>query len=198
MDSQTLHYYNQNASSFVSDTVSVDFREIQDKFLGRLLKGNLILDFGCGSGRDTKYFLEQGFLVEAVDGSEKLGRLAQEYTGIEVKNMLFQDLDAEQRYDGIWACASILHLPKKKLKDVLIHMEKALHNDGIIYTSFKHGDFSGVRNGRYFTDFTENYFRVFIAEIAQLVIEELWITDDVRTGRQDEKWLNTILRTTRR
>lgn len=77
-------------------------------------------------------------------------------------------------------------------------MEKALHNSGIIYTFFKYGDFSGTRNGRYFTDFTENFFKAFIGEIEQLTIELLWITDDVRPSRREEKWLNIILRTKRR
>ena len=86
----------------------------------------------------------------------------------------------------------------QELKSVLIHMEEALHKEGVIYTSFKYGDFSGMRNGRYFTDFTEDAFSAFIAEIEQLTVEKLWITRDARPGRQDEKWLNTILRTTRR
>ena len=108
------------------------------------------------------------------------------------------DFDEQDRYDGIWACSSILHLPKQKLKGVIMHMEKALHKGGIIYTSFKYGDFSGMRNGRFFTDFTENSFREFISDVKELSIEKLWITEDVRPGRQNEKWLNMILRTTRR
>ena len=108
----------------------------------------------------------------------------------------FNDFDEQDQYDGIWACSSILHLPKKELKSVLIHMERALHNNGIIYTSFKYGDFSGMRNGRYFTDFTEDTFKMFAVDIEHLEIDKLWVTDDVRPGRQDEKWLNTTLRTT--
>ena len=77
-------------------------------------------------------------------------------------------------------------------------MEQALHKGGIIYTSFKYGDFEGVRNGRYFTDFTEDSFRTFISEIEQITVEMQWVTSDVRPGRQDEKWLNMILRTIRR
>lgn len=107
------------------------------------------------------------------------------------------DFDEQDKYD-IWACSSILHLPKQELKNVLLHMEEALHNNGIIYTSFKYGDFSGMRNGRFFTNFTEDTFMAFISEVEQLVVEKLWITSDVRPGRQDEKWLNMILRATRR
>jgi hypothetical protein len=101
-------------------------------------------------------------------------------------------------FKGSFSAASILHLPKQELKDVLMHMEQALHNGGIIYTSFKYGNFSGMRNGRFFTDFTEDTFKGYVSEGKQLIIEKMWITRDVRPGRQDEKWLNVILRTTRR
>ncbi len=195
---ETLHYYDKNAGAFANGTADIEFSEMQDMFLAELKEGASILDFGCGSGRDTRYFLQKGYCVTALDGSAELCRIAEEKTGISVIQMDFNDFDEQDQYDGIWACSSILHLPKQELKNVLVHMEKALHNDGIIYTSFKYGDFSGMRNGRYFTDFTEDIFKMFVADMEQLVIEKLWITDDVRPGRQDEKWLNTILRTTRR
>lgn len=194
MDSQTLNYYNQNAVSFVSGTISVDFKETQERFLGKLREGDLILDFGCGSGRDTKYFLERGFRVEATDGSEELCKMASEYTGIEVKKMLFQELEEHEKYDGIWACSSILHLPKDELKLVFGKMTRALKEHGIIYTSFKYGDFEGMRNGRYFTDFTMGSFSDFMKEIDGIQVDDFWITGDVRHGRGEEKWLNLILR----
>ena len=192
--SSTLDYYNQNAQSFAAGTVSVDFHETQDRFLKLLDKGSLVLDFGCGSGRDTKYFLEHGMYVEATDGSEELCRIASDYAGIPVKQMLFQELKETEKYDGIWACSSILHLPKQELKAVLMRMADALKEQGIIYTSFKYGDFEGERNGRYFTDFTEDTFRDFVVDITGIQIEEVWITGDVRQGRNEEKWLNLIIR----
>jgi len=195
---ETLDYYDKNAESFASGTADIEFSETHDRFLAELKEGASILDFGCGSGRDTRYFLQKGYRVIAMDGSAELCRIAEEKTGIPVKQIDFNDFEEQDRYDGIWACLSILHLPKLKLNSVLIHMKKALHKEGIIYTSFKYGDFAGMRNGRYFTDFTENTFRAFVAEIEQLTIEQLWITGDVRPGRQDEKWLNTFLRPTRR
>ena len=117
MTNKTLDYYNQNAESFIQGTVSVDFKETQDKFL-QSLTGKTILDFGCGSGRDTKYFIESGYAVTAIDGSEELCKSASAYTGIQVKHMLFQDLNEVDCYDGIWACSSILHLPKEELKNI--------------------------------------------------------------------------------
>lgn len=189
----TLDYYNKNADSFVAGTVTVDFKETQDKFLDRLNSSSYILDFGCGSGRDTKYFLSQGYKVDATDGSSELCRIASEYTGIQVKQVLFQELDAHEKYDGIWACSSILHLPKEELKIVLKKMTAALKENGIVYTSFKYSEFEGERNGRYFTDFTIYTFTDFMQEIDNLKIEDYWITDDVRPGRSEEKWLNLVL-----
>ena len=194
MNNKTINYYNKYTKSFIQTTRSVDFTNIQNKFLSYLPSGAFILDFGCGSGRDTKYFLEKGYRVEATDGSSELCKLASAFTGIEVKEMLFQDLDASGKYDGIWACSSILHLPKQELLPVIQKMSIALKDNGVIYTSFKYGNFEGERNGRYFTDFTEDTFDKFMKVIPEITIEEEWITSDVRPGRGEEKWLNLILR----
>ena len=115
----TLDYYNKNAKKFITGTISVDFGTIQNHFLDKLHPGAEILDYGCGSGRDTKYFLEQGCKVTAIDGSQELCKLASEYTGIPVKHMLFRDLDEKEAYDGIWACSSILHVPANELRDII-------------------------------------------------------------------------------
>ena len=190
---KTLKYYNKNAQSFASGTVSVKFTEVQDKFLEKLNPDAYILDFGCGAGRDTKYFLSRGYQIDAIDGSEQLCRIASKYTGIKVRQMLFQELDEKEKYDGIWTCASILHLPKKQLREVLENMYAALKSEGWIYTSFKYGKFEGERNGRYFTDFTTDTFKEFIHDMHGFKIEEHWITGDVRPGRGEEKWLNLLL-----
>lgn len=191
----TIKYYDINAEAFIKGTQAVDFSATQNRFLNQLT-GKSILDFGCGSGRDTKYFLEQGYDVIAIDGSEELCKAASIYTGIKVKHMMFQDLCESSTYDGIWACSSILHLSKAELKGVLLKMAEALTSNGIIYTSFKHGTFEGERSGRYFTDFTIETFTEYIRGIKTLAIKEYWITGDVRPGREDEKWLNLILQKT--
>lgn len=190
----TLKYYNENANQFVQGTLSVDFKQTQDRFLDKLPTEAFILDFGCGSGRDTKYFKEKGYHVDATDGSEELCKIASEYTGIVVKPMLFEELNEVEEYDGIWACSSILHLSRIALKDVLHKIAVALKEKGILYTSFKYGEFEGERNGRFFTDFTIESFNEYLKEIPEFVIEEYWITGDVRPGRGEEKWLNLILR----
>ena len=193
-DNNTLGYYNKNSVDFVHSTRDVDFREIQDKFLGLIAPKSFILDFGCGSGRDTKYFLSKGYAVEAWDGSIELCKDASEFTQIDVKNKLFQDLSVYSLYDGIWACSSILHLPLDELILVMTKIESALKNHGILYTSFKYGEFSGERNGRYFTDMTEGRFDSILQKCPYFQIIEIWKTGDVRPGRDNEQWLNILLR----
>ena len=191
--SQTLDYYNQNAHRFSSSTQSLDFAPIQNKFLSFLPPQAHILDFGCGSGRDTKYFLDHGYHTDAIDGSGELCRIASEYTGVPVKQMLFQELNAAEEYDGIWACSSILHSTNYELKDILKKLARALKKEGILYASFKYGDFEGMRNGRYFIDLTEDKLQKLLQETNVLELKEKWISTDIRPGRDEEKWMNIIL-----
>jgi len=189
----SVDYYNKNAKEYSSSTIGVDFSATQERFLDYLPQHAKILDFGCGAGRDTKAFLEKGFDVDAVDGSEELCKIASLYTGIAVRQMFFQQLDAVAKYDGIWACASILHLPNDELVSVMKKMSVALKPTGIIYTSFKYGTFSGERNDRFFSDFTEQTFTGFLLNIPELKCDEYWISKDVRPNRSEEKWMNIIL-----
>lgn len=190
----TLEYYNQNAKAYINSTRDIEFTEIQDNFLKYLEPGARILDFGCGSGRDTKYFLDRGFCVDAIDGSVEFVKMASEYLQIEVKQMLFQELDVIGVYDGIWACSSILHLTREELVDVFRKMAEALVSKGILYTSFKYGSEENIRNGRHFTDMTENTMKKLLDQVGRFVVEDMWTTLDVRPGREDERWLNLILR----
>ena len=127
----TINYYNENAKAFIEGTVSVEFTRVQDAFLQLLPSKGKILDFGCGSGRDTKYFLEHGYKVDATDGSIELCKLASKYTGINVKHMLFQELAEVEKYDGIWACASILHVKRTELPEILQKMYTATKKNGV-------------------------------------------------------------------
>ena len=193
-NNSALGYYNNHANEFYENTVNVQLTKTQERFLAKLKKNACILDFGCGSGRDTKFFLEQGYMVEAIDGSAELCKLASEYSGIKVKNMLFGELSDVKKYDGIWACSSILHLPLNELVDVIKKMAISLKENGVIYTSFKYGTFEGEKNGRFFTYMTEKKISELIENIKEVKLEEQWITLDVRPERGDEKWLNLILR----
>ena len=190
---KTLEYYQKNADLFVEGTVSVDMHDAQMRFLRMLLPHAYILDFGCGSGRDAKAFLDQGYQVDAVDGSPELCCMASELIGKPVKQMLFDDLSVSNQYDGIWACASILHLPRRNLVDVLPKISNALKTDGVLYASFKYGSYEGMRDGRYFTDFTEESLGNLMDEVPSLLIVDTWITNDVRPERE-ERWINTLAR----
>ena len=189
----TLDYYNQNAAHFTCSTQSLDFASVQDKFLSLLPPQAHVLDFGCGSGRDTKYFLNHGYDTDAIDGSEELCRIASEYSGVPVKQMLFQELNADDEYDGIWACSSILHSTYYELKEILKKLAHALKKEGILYASFKYGNFEGMRNGRYFIDLTEDKLQKILQETKVFDLKEKWITNDIRPGRDEEKWMNIIL-----
>lgn len=190
---KTLDYYNQNAASFSSGTQAVDFHETQDLFLSFLKSEASILDFGCGAGRDTKYFLNKGYQVVATDGSKELCKVASAYAGIPVRELLFQELQDENLYDGIWACSSILHAAREDQPDIFTRMIRALKPEGYIYTSFKYGSFEGFRGERFFTDFDEKSFTEFVSAFPELTIEKMWVSADVRPERSNEKWLNIIL-----
>lgn len=189
----TIRYYDENAEVFIEGTRDVEFTDLQDGFLKYLKKGSRILDLGCGSGRDTKYFLDRGFQTDAIDGSAEICRQASAYTGIHVKEMLFQELDISETYDGIWACASLLHLPYDELVLVFQKIARALNENAVFYVSFKYGEFEGWRKGRHFTDMTERRTESLLSKTAELKMKEMWITTDVRPGRDEERWLNIIL-----
>lgn len=190
---KTIQYYNKQALSFTQETVDVEFSALQNEFVSRIHEGGRILDLGCGSGRDSKAFIAKGFDVVSVDGSEEMTKIASEYIGQEVLCSTFQDYEPSGKFDGIWACASLLHLSKEDIVLVMRKLAGALNEGGSFYVSFKYGDFSGERNGRFFTDLTENSLNELILDIPDLRIQKQYITEDARPGRSDEKWLNGFL-----
>ena len=190
---KTLEYYNKQAFSFVSGTVDVKFFDFQNRFIAYLPESGTILDLGCGSGRDSKAFIGKGYEVTAVDGSEELCKIASDYIGIPVICSTFQEFETDKKFDGVWACASLLHLEYIDLKSVMKKISSYLKNNGCFYISFKYGSFSGERNGRFFTDMTEEKIREILKDIPSLTIDIEFITGDVREGRENEKWLNMFL-----
>ena len=190
----TLNYYQTNSESFIENTVNVDVNDLYRPFLENMPSTGKILDAGCGSGRDTKFFLEKGFNVVAFDNSPNMVRHAAEYTGQEVLLMSFEDIEFKDNFDGIWACASVLHVPENNISTVLSKFTDALKDSGIIYTSFKYGENEGIRNGRFFADYTEERFDQLLAVIPKLELIQYWKTSDLRPGRSEEKWLNILLR----
>ena len=191
----TIEYYNNEADRFFESTVSVDFSKIQEQFLKYVKPGGRILDLGCGSGRDSRAFLERGYEVVAVDGSRELAKIAGAYIGQKVIVADFREFEPEGTFDGIWACASLLHLPKGEIAAVMRQMAAHLAEGGCFYASFKYGEFQGERNGRYFTDMTEESFRELLEGVPGLAIEEYFSSGDVRAGRESERWLNVMMAT---
>ena len=191
MNDKTIDYYNSNAAAFAAGTENADMSECRGRFLSYLTPGAAILDAGCGSGRDMAAFRDAGYEVSGFDASEELCRIAAEKTGIPVKQLFFEELEGEQEYDGIWACASLLHVARTDLPDVLRRLHKLMRPNGILYASFKYGTGERIKEGRYFCDFTEESCRS-LMEQAGFGVIEIFVTGDVREGRGDEKWVNVI------
>lgn len=189
----TLDYYNSHAREFADSTKQADMHDEADRFLKEIVPGGHILDLGCGSGRDSKYFLEKGYHVTAVDGSLELCRIASEYIGQDVICRDFFEINEEETYDGIWACASLLHVEKERLPELLQNLHRALKEQGILYVSFKEGASSGMRNGRYFTDMTEDTIKELFADSDWREVQ-VWQSLDVRDNHPGESWVNGVFR----
>ena len=186
-------YYANHAQEFYDSTVEVDMQTLYRQFLPHIPDGASILDAGCGSGRDSKAFIDQGFDVEAFDASEELAALASQLMGKKVSVDRFQTYQSEKAFDGIWACASLLHVPLIELPEVFQHLTAMLKNGGVFYCSFKYGQEEIARNGRLFTNLNEDCLAQQIKGLP-LLIEKQWLSGDLRAGRESEKWLNVIMR----
>lgn len=187
------NYYDDNAKVFFESTYDLDMKSLYNPFLIRIPKISKILDLGCGPGRDASYFKKLGHSVIAIDSSIELARIAKEKMGVDVEVRDFFSVDNCEEFDGIWACASLLHVPKKDLPRLFAKLEYALKPSGTVYCSFKYGDNDSERNGRHFSDFTEESFKRMLSESTKLVIRESWITEDLREDKKGERWLNLLL-----
>jgi 2-polyprenyl-3-methyl-5-hydroxy-6-metoxy-1,4-benzoquinol methylase len=187
-------YYDENAERFVSDTVNVDMRDFYEKFLQNVPEGGLILDAGCGSGRDSLAFKAMGYAVHAFDASAAMVSVTRNLAKIPTSQMTFQNCKFDIMFDGIWACASLLHVPRSELSMVFLNLASALRSEGIIYASFKYGTKERDKGDRYFNDLNEQSLQETIGGLSCLEIVETWTTGDLRVGRSDEKWLNCIIR----
>jgi len=187
-----MSYYDQNADAFIAGTLDVQMQSLYDKFLPHLVVGSHILDAGCGSGRDSRYFLQQGFVVSALDASWPLVRHARRLTGLPVLHCRFDEFVAEQPLDAIWACASLLHVPLAELPAVMAHLTAQLTARGIFYCSFKYGSGQVSRDGRTFTNMDEAGLDALLHSLP-LRIFDIWQTGDLRPGRESERWLNIVL-----
>ena len=185
----TLDYYSRNAEEYVRSTLSADMSEAYAVFEKHLRAGARVLDLGCGSGRDSRHFIEAGYDVTAVDGSEEICRLASEITGIEVRCIDFAGLDYVDEFDGIWANASLLHVRKKELPEILKKISAALKDGGVLYASFKYGSGEREERGRHYSDFDEKGILDVLAGAGFAPIE-VWKSEDSLERGND--WINLI------
>ncbi|MGK3189274.1 class I SAM-dependent methyltransferase [Enterobacter soli] len=188
-----LHYYQNHAQDFFDGTVNVNMTPLYKAFTQHLALGARVLDAGCGSGRDAKAFQDMGYQVDAFDASSAMVELARQHSGLPVQLMSFSEIDCKAQYDGIWCCASLLHVPFSELPAVMQKLADALKPGGVWYVSFKYGEGERVQGERRFTDMDEEGLRGLLGAVPGVEIGSLWVTEDNRPGR-DEVWLNGVLR----
>ena len=187
----TLSWYRENAIQYAEETRNSLVLDALWEFLSRMKEGGTILDYGSGSGRDSAYFINKGFSVDSLDGSAEMKAQAERLFGIKVKLASFLSLEEKDKYDGIWAQASILHLEEHDLRVALTLIERALKRDGVFYSSFRKGEEDGYEKGRWYTNMTERRFLSFLP--ASLYMEKIWESQDVRPG-VSRTWLSIICR----
>ncbi len=191
----SARYYDEHADEFYALSVGADMTALHDAFLAHLPPGARILDAGCGSGRDSRAFLDRGFRVTALDASAAMVARASALLDQPVLHLRFEDLAFDEAFDGIWACASLLHVPRAEMPTVLDRLARALVPRGVLFASFKWGDGEVVRDGRLFTSYTPGSFIHLLAALSvPLAIINVWQTEDVRPGRAGEDWLDALLR----
>jgi SAM-dependent methyltransferase len=186
----SISYYDANAEVYFKDTVGADVGPLCARFLAHVTPSGHILDAGCGSGRDARAFVEAGYRVTAFDASAEMVKRAAAYTGLDVSHMTFDDMAWVEEFNGIWACATLLHVPRNMLSSTFARFARALRGGGAWYLSVKHGTDDRAVGKRTFTDMTEQEMRDYL-EDAGLSVVDLWVTDDVRPGRSD-RWVNTV------
>lgn len=190
---KTLDWYEKNAKEFFGETATTHMQPVCDQFLSLMKPSGKVLDLGCGSGRDLKYFREQGFEAEGLDGSAELSRLAAEYSGCSVICCSLEDWEpAPDLYDGIWCCAVLHHLPVAEIARFFAEKLLCLRGGGVLYFCGK-SRIEGARDtrGRWFSPFTEELARAW-AESAELEVVDIWVSGDSQ-GRE-ERWVNCLAR----
>jgi SAM-dependent methyltransferase len=189
-----MSYYDTHSREFVDGTRDVDMSSIYKQFLQFVPEGGSILDAGSGSGRDSLAFRKMGYECVAFDQSTEMVRETRERAQVPTYQMTLQTCGFDRRFDGIWACASLLHVPRDELVAALLSLVDALNRGGILYASFKHGAEERQTRGRYFNDMTPKLVEKFLLFVPDLIVEKMWITADQRPGRNSEQWVNCILR----
>jgi len=194
-DEHTIRYYDEHAEAFVSDTQELSLGQILREFLELLPDGGRVLDWGCGSGRDTLFMSCLGYRVTATDASEAMCQTTRELLGhdADIRCESFLELSESDAYDGIWACSSLLHVKPDEIGEAFDRAWDALRCGGVLYCSFKRGNGLGYRHGRWFTDMEPDGLREALGGTSFEVVR-IWVTNDVRRGREGEQWVNALVR----
>jgi 2-polyprenyl-3-methyl-5-hydroxy-6-metoxy-1,4-benzoquinol methylase len=191
----TIDCYNREASDLSKRFLSIDVSELCQRFLSHLPAKAHILDIGCGPGRDTKYFLDHGYQVTALDAAEEFVKIAREYTDHPILHMTFEDINFPGQFDGIWSMASLLHISQEELLNVLEkNLIPALKPQGILYARFLEGEGDHVTKGRYFRDYTEESLRSLFEQFDDLTILDIWSKEDETPDRKGRSWVHAIVR----
>ena len=191
---QTGEYYERNAASYFHATRRTDLSALYEPFLGQIPSGGRILDAGSGSGRDTLAFLRRGYKVSAFDASPALCALSTRLTGVATRVLRFQEVIDEGEYDGIWACASLLHVPEPELTDSIGRLIRALKPRGVLYMSFKRGMGDRVSNdGRFFSDMTTERITRILENVPDARLGNTWATAGEGKFRGRDEWLNALV-----
>ena len=190
MDS--IDYYERYAASYYENTVDLSMEEALKRFLELLPENADVLDLGCGSGRDSLYMEEAGCCVTPMDGSLQMCRLAEIHTDMEVLHMTFDEMEFDEVFDGIWACASLLHVPGQDMDRIMNKVINALQPGGILYMSFKYGEEEEIRNHRLFHDYTEETAQDMLSRQPGTEILDMWQSADIRGNGQ--RWLNILIK----
>ncbi len=193
MNKDSISYYENHADEFVESTINADMTGLYYEFEKYLTPGCKVLDLGCGSGRDSRYFSEKGYEVVAVDPSPAMCEKTKRIANVPVYQLKAEELDFENEFDAVWACASILHVPEVKQVEALEAVARSLKSKGIVYCSWKYGVGEHEDNDRYFTDMEEKTIYKLVAQIPKLKIINLWISTDVRSEKKSQNWINVLL-----
>lgn len=195
MDS--IGYYNKNSKDFFNRTINADVQDLYRKFLKHVPDQGRILDAGCGVGRDSKFFLNNGYKVLPFDGSLEMVKLTSNLLGEDALHMLFQEMRFSSEFDAVWANASLLHVPYENLREVIESFHKALLPSGILYASFKYGTSMRPTEDRIFFDMDEVNIEPYLKGLFAPL--EIWKSADTRSTvapSPDKSWLNFIARRT--
>ncbi len=191
----SIGYYDKNSQEFFNRTINADVQDLYQKFLTHVPKQGRILDAGCGSGRDSRFFLGRGYDVTAFDGSLEMTKMASNLLGKNALHMLFQDMPFSSEFDAVWANASLLHVPYQNLRGVIDGFHKALVPNGILYASFKYGTSMRQTEDRVFFDMDETSIEPYLKR--SFIPLEIWKSADTRSTvapSPDKCWLHFIAR----